>query len=267
MEIAGLAGRAIMEHYGDLRSEAKVGGSPVTAADHAANGIIVDALRHEFPGDAILSEEAHDSPDRLQRERVWIVDPLDGTKEFLACNGEFAVMIGLTVAGEAVLGVVYLPDSEVSYTAIRGDGAYAHSADGRVRRLERSDAPRPPRMIGSRSHADALVERIRVNMGASAVTRSGSVGIKCIRIAEGTHDLYVHPVPYLCEWDTCAPEVIAREAGATVTDCLGGPLRYNKPDPTQPNGILVAAPGVDQAVVGLVRNAYRERGLEEAARS
>src|SRR5690606_20115210 len=106
---ARAAGAAAMRFYGSATAVEKADASPVTAADHAANDVIVARLRAAFPGDAILSEESKDSRDRLQAHRVWIVDPLDGTKEFLAQNGEFSIMIGLAVGGAAVLGVVYLP--------------------------------------------------------------------------------------------------------------------------------------------------------------
>jgi 3'(2'), 5'-bisphosphate nucleotidase len=88
---------------------------------------------------------------------------------------------------------------------------------------------------------------------------SGSVGIKCALIAEGTCDLYAHPVPYMSEWDTCAPEVVLREAGGSVTDCLGNPLKYNKPDTHQPQGILACSPGVRELVLPIVSAVLRER--------
>lgn len=94
----------------------------MAAADRASQDVIVHGLNREFPQDGILSEEAADAADRLDAERVWIVDPLDGTKEFLAQNGEFAVMIGLVVEGRAILGVVYLPDGDVLYSAVLGEG-------------------------------------------------------------------------------------------------------------------------------------------------
>jgi 3'(2'), 5'-bisphosphate nucleotidase len=256
-DLARRAGAAILGFYGTTVSEAKAGGSPVTAADHAANRIIVDGLRAAFPQDGILSEESADSPDRLDRHRVWIVDPLDGTKEFLARNGEFSVMIGLAVDGEAVLGVVYLPDGDVMFGATNGEGAWVER-EGRRRNLRiPSEATDPPRLVGSRSHSEPLLDELVEILGITDVVPCGSVGVKCSRIAEGQRDLYVHPVPYLKEWDTCAPEVIAREAGAAVSDCLGRPLRYNKPDPVQPHGILVeAGNGSDERVREIVRRLY-----------
>jgi 3'(2'), 5'-bisphosphate nucleotidase len=247
-----------MAHYGTAESSAKAGGSPVTQADHAANAIIVSAIREAYPGDAILSEESKDSAERLDARRVWIVDPLDGTKEFLAQNGEFSIMIGLAVGGEAVLGVVYMPDGDRLYAAARGVGATVevqHEKQG----LRTDHRHWPPRMVGSRSHADPLTLLIRDRLGVTDVVPSGSVGVKCALIAEGKRDLYVHPVPYLKEWDTCAPEVVLREAGGEVTDCMGEPLRYNKPDPRQPDGILACGPAVHGRALETVRAVYSSR--------
>jgi len=245
-----------MRFYGTSESTAKHDASPVTLADHAANDVIIAALREAFPADAILSEESADSADRLEAERVWIVDPLDGTKEFLAQNGEFSIMIGLAVNGEAVLGVVYLPDGDVMYSAARGLGAWVER-DGERRALTRGiTSPEGLRLVGSRSHADPLLQRMQAELGITDVLPCGSVGVKCSRIVDDLRDLYVHPVPYLKEWDTCAPEVVVREAGGWVSDCRGEPLRYNKANPVQPHGILVCAPGGIDTVLPRIESIY-----------
>jgi 3'(2'), 5'-bisphosphate nucleotidase len=110
--------------------------------------------------------------------------------------------------------------------------------------------------VGSRSHAEPLVVRMQEALGIVDVEPCGSVGVKCSRIAEGRRDLYVHPVAFMKEWDTCAPEVILREAGGWVSDCRGERLRYNKPDPRQPHGILACAPGVAERVLPVARELY-----------
>lgn len=247
--LARRAGAAAMAHYGTAESTVKTGGSPVTAADHAANAVIVEELARSFPRDAILSEELNDSPVRLKASRVWIIDPLDGTKEFLAQNGEFAIMIGLAVDGFAVLGVVYVPDGDRMYSAAEGQGAWVEQGSERRRLTCGTPDPADLRMVGSRSHGEALVYELKNRLGVTRVRPCGSVGVKCSLIALGECDLYVHPVPYLKEWDTCAPEVIIREAGGDVVDCHGEPLRYNKPNPGQPHGIVVTAPGIRDIVM------------------
>src|SRR5215218_8375344 len=253
------AGAAAMRFYGTSVSERKADASPVTAADHASNDVITAALRAAFREDAILSEECADSPERLGARRVWIVDPLDGTKEFLAQNGEFSVLIGLVIDGEPVLGVVYLPATQVMYEAARGAGAWVEQG-GERRRLSRTEAVLDAgiRLVGSRSHADPFLVRMQEALGITDVAPCGSVGVKCSRIVDGDRQLYVHPIGHLKEWDTCAPEVILREAGDRVTDCLGQPLRYNKPVPVQPHGIFAATPAVYEAVKDRVFAMYAE---------
>jgi 3'(2'), 5'-bisphosphate nucleotidase len=263
--IARAAGAAAMRYYGSASAQAKADSSPVTLADHAANDVITRELRAQYPEDPILSEESVDSAERSAAGRLWIVDPLDGTKEFLAQNGEFAVMIGLAVAGEAVLGVIYVPESGALYGAARGMGAWMEH-DGKRRFLSRMPCSQraAPRLVISRSHGEPLTAKIQARLGIKQATASGSVGIKCALIASGTQDLYVHPAPYLKEWDTCAPEVLVREAGGVVSDCLGHPLRYNKPNPVQPHGMMAAAPGLFAKVQPMVTALYGEaRGASD----
>lgn len=257
--LARAAGAAAMRHYGTASATDKADESPVTEADRASNGVILAGLRGSFPGDAILSEESRDTAARLTAPRVWIVDPLDGTKEFLAQNGEFSVMVGLAVEGRAVLGVVYLPAADVLFAAAEGEGAWVERPGAAREPLRREPGdPSRLRLVGSRSHHDPLIERMQTALGITDVEPCGSVGVKCSRVAENRRDLYVHPVPYLKEWDTCAPEVVLREAGGWVSDCLGGPLRYNKPDTRQPHGIVAAAPAVGERVLSVIRPLYEQ---------
>jgi 3'(2'), 5'-bisphosphate nucleotidase len=248
VDAARAGGAAAMRHYGAVTASLKAGGSPVTAADHAANDAILSLLAERFPADAVLSEESKDSAHRLDAARVWVVDPLDGTKEFIARNGEFAVMVGLAVDGDAVLGAVYQPAVDRLFCGVVGGGAWMEERGERMALECPPCDPRALRLVGSRSHPDALLVEMQSALGITDVQPSGSVGVKCGLIARGERDLYVHPVPYLKEWDTCAPEAVLRGAGGWVSDCLGEPLRYNKPDPVQPHGILAHAPGAEDAV-------------------
>lgn len=264
-QVAREAGAAVLAVWGAVREEDKQG-SPVTEADRSANAIIVDGLRSRFPEDGILSEESRDSMDRLAKRRVWVVDPLDGTREFIDGIPEFAVMIGLAVEGRAVLGVVYCPATRRLYSAVDGGGAWVEQDGGREPLRAQAWDGGSLRMVGSRSHPDARIEAIQAVLGITDVAPSGSVGVKCARVAEGDRDLYVHPVPYLKEWDTCAPEVILREAGGDVVDCAGAPLSYNKPDPRQPYGILAGAPGVVAAVLEVVKEQFLASADQAVAR-
>jgi 3'(2'), 5'-bisphosphate nucleotidase len=250
------AGAAIMQHYGRAAPLDHPSAPPVTLADLAANRVIVRGLKEAFPNDAILSEESEDTVDRLLAERVWIVDPLDGTREFIAQNGEFSIQVALVVEGVPEVALVYLPALDVLYGAVRGQGAWVERS-GERHVLVRGEAdPGALRMVGSRSHVDPLTTRIQKSLGITQFRPSGSVGVKCALIAEGRSDLYVHPVPYLKEWDTCAPELILREAGGQMGDCLGRALRYNKLTPDLPDGVFAYAPGVPAAVRRQVTDLY-----------
>lgn len=264
VRLARRAGEAAMAFYGTDEHRLKEGGSPVTAADLAANRVIVSGLRDAFPADAVLSEESKDDPARLEASRVWIVDPLDGTKEFLAQNGEFSVMIALSVDGVPVVGVVYRPDGDTLWWAEAGQGAWREAGGGTVR-LEAASARSGAgiRMVGSRSHGDPLIDRMAAALDVREQVPHGSVGLKCALLADGRAELYVHPVPYLSEWDTCAPEIVLREAGGAVTDCRGARLDYNKPDPKQPHGILATSRGVADPVRAEVMRIYAEGGGED----
>lgn len=258
VRLARAAGVRVMDHYGESAHKKKEDSSPVTAADLASNRLIMEGIRQAFPGEPILSEESKDPRERLGARRLWVVDPLDGTKEFLAQNGEFAVMIGYVEDGVAVAGVVHLPARDICYTAAEGQGCWGEDGNGVRRQLycEPGD-PGALRLVGSRSHPDALLSSMQRALGITDVQPSGSVGVKCALIAEGRRDVYVHPVPYLSEWDTCAPEVLVREAGGSVTDCLGQRLRYNKETPTQPDGIVACGKGIRDHVLERIEPLYR----------
>jgi 3'(2'), 5'-bisphosphate nucleotidase len=254
--LARRAGGVVMSLYGRQRSRTKAGGSPVTTADRAANRLIVRGLRQQFPGDGVLSEETGDDATRLGRRRVWIVDPLDGTREYMSGIPEFCVMIGLAVDGEAVLGVVYNPATDTLYGGVVGGEAFIEERKerGLLRLVDEGGAT--VRLVGSRSHADARLLRIQRELEIGNVRVAGSVGVKCALIARGECDLYVHPVAYLSEWDTCAPEAVLRAAGGVVTDCYGDRLRYNKPEPIQPYGIVATRASLHGRVLPVVRRAF-----------
>jgi 3'(2'), 5'-bisphosphate nucleotidase len=259
-DVAREAGREVARRYGERDYRVKAGDSPVTEADLASNRAIVRALRSRYPGEAILSEESKDTADRLTAPVVWIVDPLDGTREFLSGNGEFAVMIGCVAEGRPVVGVVYAPARGVLYGAAAGCGAWVERGTGGPERLRcaaaRLDALR---LVGSRSHAEPLLARMQEALGIRDVQPSGSVGIKCGLIAEGMRDLYIHPSPHLKEWDTCAPEVVLTESGGSVTSCLGERLTYNKASPAQADGIVACAAEVVEEVLARIVPLYASR--------
>jgi 3'-phosphoadenosine 5'-phosphosulfate (PAPS) 3'-phosphatase len=367
---AVLAGaREVMRRYrgrDPMEVEEKAPDDPVTEADRAADRAIARVLRERRPGEAIRSEEADDvlaAGDGGRRGdgsgpasgHLWVVDPLDGTKEFLARNGEFAVMVGLAVEGSARLGAVYRPDPGVLYLGSTAGGAWAGRlkedrrvearSSGRARGddssdasssggapsssgLEEGPAEEPPtrgapasgagpaheptadadagdrdtgddapgaagsgsgddgdasdedaepevrsladfrdpiplsaadgrqapvRLLHSRSHRPEGLERLAEVLGEVELVPLGSAGLKCSAVAAGAGDLYVHPIPYMMEWDTCAPEAVLRGAGGRVSDCRGEPLRYGKEDPAQEGGIFAGRPGTWKRARDVVR--------------
>jgi 3'(2'), 5'-bisphosphate nucleotidase len=245
ISLARAAGAAALEHYGGpLRIVHKSENEdPVTEADHAANDVIVDGLQREFPADGLLSEETLDTVRRLNRARVWMVDPLDGTKGFIAGNGDFAVQIGLAENGESVLGVVYQPVPDLLHYAARGAGAWVMRPEMPPEQLRVSVETKFARMrlAASRNHRSPRMDAVVRALGVTEEIRRGSVGIKTGLIAERQCDLYVHLSPRTKQWDSCAPEAILREAGGLLTDLWGEPLLYNTADVQNRNGLVAAS--------------------------
>jgi 3'(2'), 5'-bisphosphate nucleotidase len=254
-QLARAAGAVLLRHYhSPFLVEQKINAlqelEEVTAADREANELIVSRLQEEFPDDGILAEESSDSEQRLEKDRVWLIDPMDGTKNFIQRDGDFAVQIGLSVGGESVAGVVYQPVRDVLYRARRGDGAWLEAPDGQATRMSVSHQTDVHQMVlaSSRSHRSPRMERIVNAFGFKNETRRGSVGVKVGLIAEQQADLYLHLSPSTKQWDTCGPEIILIEAGGRLTDLFGQPLRYNGPRIDNRNGI-VATNGAAHAMV------------------
>jgi 3'(2'), 5'-bisphosphate nucleotidase len=239
IELARAAGVIIMNHYAQgTQVEIKGDNSPVTAADKDANELIVEGLRKAFPGDAILAEESTDDLARQSSRRLWCVDPLDGTREFIDKNGMFVVMIGLAIDGEAKAGVVYQPTEDLLLWGANGVSGVidkgqevAHSVTDCIHSNEAS-------MVVSRSHRSATVTAVAERLGVKSEKPLGSVGLKVAYIVMGNAEIYLSTSDRMMEWDTCAPEAILRASGGTVSDIRGEPLRYNKTKPNTHFGVL-----------------------------
>jgi len=244
-ELAIGAGAILLKHFSQKTAVRWKGkGNPVTDADQEASRFIVDSLDRRFPFDGILSEEEVDNPDRLEKSRVWIVDPMDGTSEFVAGRTEFTVMIGLVVDGKPVIGVVYLPVEKKLYYSESGCGAFVESASSKRQiRVSRESDPAHATIAASRSHDSAISQRIREALGVGAIVRAGGVGLKVAMICEGRAHLYIHAGPGTSQWDTCAPELILYEARGKMTDVANNPLEYNTANPQNLHG-LIASNGV-----------------------
>jgi 3'(2'), 5'-bisphosphate nucleotidase len=244
-EIARGAGQRILAVYEeDFEVHAKDDHSPLTEADLAAHRHIVAQLADIAPDDPVLSEESTDIPwaERAPWHRYWLVDPLDGTREFVKRNGEFTVNIALIVDGAPVLGVVHVPVTGVTYLACVDTGAFRQDADGTPQPIRtRVPAAAPPVIAGSRSHAGDSLAAFLERLGEHQLVSIGS-SLKFCLVAEGKADCYPRFGP-TSEWDTAAAQAVVECAGGTVTDLAGERLRYNtKESLLNPEFIVIGDP-------------------------
>jgi len=227
--VAREAGREILAIYAHEFSVEKKGDqSPLTAADMAAHHAIVDGLQVVAPGVPILSEEEADIPyaERGAWQRYWLVDPLDGTREFIKRNGEFTVNIALIENHEPVLGVIYVPVGGVCYFAARGAGAHRQGLGEVTREIHaRPWSGGHITIAGSRSHRDPSFDRFLAQFKDHTLVSMGS-SLKSCLVAEGQADIYLRLGP-TSEWDTAAAQCIVEEAGGVMLDTELRPLRYN----------------------------------------
>lgn len=265
IRIAREAGAILMDVYAtDFGVSYKSKSDPVTEADTRANAHIVGELEKAFPDDGIVAEESEDRSDALEAGRCWYVDPVDGTKEFVARNGEFAVMLGLAIEGEAVAGVVYQPVTDKLYAGVVGSGATLDQ-HGRRRELRVSDVSEPSRLrlVVSRSHRNRAVGEVVAKLGIANEMQIGSVGLKAGLIAERKADLYLHISDKSSAWDACGPEAILKAAGGRFTDLSGNPYRYGGTDMRNRRGILACNAAAYDEVLPVAAKAARSRGLIE----
>lgn len=228
-QVAESAGKILLA----IRDSGLLDGRALGAAgDKLANAFIIDALRAQRPDDAILSEESIDTTDRLTHERVWIVDPLDGTREYCERRHDWAVHIALAVNGRPALGAVALPAQGL---VLRSDAppAVPAMADG------------PVRLLVSRTRPPVEASRVAEALGAELVPM-GSAGAKAMAVLLGQGDIYLHAGGQY-EWDNCAPAAVALSAGLHATRLDGAPLVYNRPDPKLPD-LLICPPALVERV-------------------
>ncbi len=239
------AGRAIMDVYSRPFSvEYKDDSSPLTEADKAAHSVIEAGLREIAPDVPVISEEGEEIPFSARKgfRSFWLVDPLDGTKEFIKRNGEFTVNIALIEDSVPVLGVIYAPARGLMYFARKGQGAYREDASGSRKINAASLSPDAPiKAVVSRSHPSPAIEEYLSAFTIENRVEAGS-SLKFCLVAEGTADIYPR-FGETWEWDTAAGHAIASEAGALVTLPDLAPLTYNKEGLKNP-GFIVASPGM-----------------------
>ncbi|RLJ70434.1 3'(2'),5'-bisphosphate nucleotidase [Hydrogenivirga caldilitoris] len=256
INIALKAGEEILKVYeGNMSVDYKEDRTPLTEADRRSHRVIVKSLKSLTPEIPILSEEGKDIPyeERKGWREFWLVDPLDGTKEFIKKNGEFTVNIALVENREPVAGVVYAPAKNLLFFARKGEGAYkikvnCSSLDEiSIERAERlplyrnNSFQKPLRVIASRSHMNeetkAFIEKLKSKVGEIELLSAGS-SLKFCLVAEGKAEIYPRLGPTM-EWDTAAAHIIATESGCEVRTLNGEPLTYNKEDLRNPYFIVV----------------------------
>jgi 3'(2'), 5'-bisphosphate nucleotidase len=262
--LARQAGAKIRGYFGTgLAVDHKAGDEPVTRADREASELIVAGLREAFPTDVIISEEAADDRRRLDPGvRVWFIDPLDGTKDFISGRPGFAVMIGLCAGARPVAGVVYEPMGDRLFVAARGHGGTIEDARG-TRPLRCSDVDdfAKIRLVASASYRTSKIDEVKSTLGIRDEMQVGSVGLKLGLIASAERDLYVNPSSKSKAWDTCAPEALLVEAGGRITDVYGDALHYDRPELANTRGLVATNGRLHDAVIAKMAPLFpRPRG-------
>jgi 3'(2'), 5'-bisphosphate nucleotidase len=229
IELARVAGaEALRMQRGELQVEMKPGDEPVTAADRRASELIVAGLASSFPDDPIISEELPLAPGALGAPRFWLVDPIDGTKDFIRGDDGYSVMIGLVCDGRPVMGVVYQPAIDRLFYATPDGALMTYEGVTIPLAVSSVAAAADVRLVASRSNRSPDLDRVKQQLGIANELNIGSVGLKLCVIAAGARDLYVNPAAKTKAWDTCAPEAILVQAGGRLSDLFGNPIDYTK---------------------------------------
>ncbi len=240
--IAVNAGKKIMEIYSDEKLfnvvEIKSDDSPLTLADTASNEIIVSALRKKYPDYAILTEEEKDDLSRLNNPYCFIVDPLDGTKEFIKRNGQFTVNIALSYNNRAILGVIYVPTTEELYFASKGNSSfYCNNGDITKINVSNIENIESIRLVMSSSHGCKEMDEIIEKYKFKNFTKIGS-SLKGCLVAKGEAEIYYRHNPTM-EWDTAAMQIIAEEAGGIFRQMDGSEMLYNRKNSLNDKGFYI----------------------------
>jgi 3'(2'), 5'-bisphosphate nucleotidase len=236
-ELSVIAGEEILKLYKkDIPIEYKPDQSPVTEADRRANYIITGGLKKAFPEMGILAEESADDLSRLKKKHCFVVDPLDGTKEFIKRNDEFTVNIALVEWGRPIGGVIYVPVYNELYYGFSGQGAYS-LIQGREKRLKVSQRIGDIRLAKSRTHHSSKLDKLISDNSITRVIIAGSAYKGCL-LARGDVEAY-YRFGRTMEWDTAAMDIIVTEAGGIFSGMNGEPLVYNKKNPENPQGFYL----------------------------
>ncbi|MBN2358714.1 MAG: 3'(2'),5'-bisphosphate nucleotidase CysQ [Deltaproteobacteria bacterium] len=252
---------------GELRVEQKPDGQgPVSDVDRACDALLRQRLSAAFPEDALLTEESADDGAWRSAYRVWMVDPIDGTREYVAGVDEYAVMVGLCVDGRPVAGAVYAAQRDLLVYGAVGRGARLVAGGSESALAAPDSAGQRPRWIAvSRSHQTDREQRLCEALGG-AERRLGSVGLKVIAVARGEVDCYLATSPKIKLWDTCAPDAVIAAAGGRLVDLFGRRLDYRE-RLAHPHGVVAASNARLETVIAVTRPLAAEFFPEAARRA
>src|SRR3989304_1620295 len=247
------AGKSVMEVYdGKFLSSLKNDNELITEADIKSNTIIQKIISESnYP---ILSEETTDNKERLNHKKIWIVDPLDGTTDFVNRTGEFTIMIGLVENNKPILGVIYWPTEKKLFLGQKGQGAFKFY-NGNWTKISVSDISELEkcRVVGSRYHISDKERNLLTSLKISKFTSKGS-SLKVTDVSSGNAELYFTTTNKIKQWDTCASYCLVTEAGGKMTDMFGNDLEYNTEKLNHENGLLVSNGLIHNQII----NIYRE---------
>lgn len=260
LSIAREAAKIVMRVYAaPFEVEFKAKDDPVTRADREANDLACVRLARAFPGVSIVAEESDPSTYAgfADAEAVWFVDPLDGTREFVARNGEFAVMLGLAEHGEATVGVIVAPAWDRAFVGVVGEGAWEIAANGSRTAIGVSarESLAGASFVVSRSRAVERAKALAMSMGAREAVSHGSSGLKGVLIATGVHDVYLQPGNAGMRWDACATEALVRAAGGACTEEDGAPFDYAAESLLNARGLVATNGRLHDGVIEALRAA------------
>lgn len=251
-----------------FRVEYKGPSDPVTEADKAANELICERLSRAFPGTPIVAEESAPETfaDFRSSERIFFVDPVDGTREFVERNDQFVVMLGLVEGDTAVVGIIQAPTTGEAWVGVVGAGAYRLARDGTRTPIRVSGTRELARahVVSSRSHRTHALERALSSLGAAQISAVGSAGLKGARVATGEADVYVAPHYAGKRWDICPTDALVVAAGGRVTDARGKPMDYRGESLSNDLGIVLTNGALHAEVLErLARARVTEASLED----
>ncbi len=254
VQVAAEAATIVKEVYAaPFDVDYKAPRDPVTEADRRANEFICSRLADAYPSIPIVAEES--DPDTFtgfrSAERVFFVDPLDGTREFVDRNGEFVVMIGLLDGDRATLGVIHAPATDTVFAGVVGQGAWSAGAGGARTELSASDVATlgDARIVASRSHRSDKMERALRMLGVGKVIALGSAGLKGVAVARGDAEAYVTPGYAGKRWDACAADAVVHAAGGRFTDAWGRPIAYRGEKLANDQGVLASNGALHDALL------------------